>query len=221
VRGGEEDRSPRNARRALASAIGLHAALLAALVVSPLRRATPQPRLAPPASEIAIELDAPPETTDPGPGFVSAKTNPGRIVTKTNPGPVVTGTNPVPVVTVLPAPTVSLAARPNAFVTAIAKERPTLGLAPVVSTWKMPSGHDPGVDVSLLGLPLQKGEGKQSTKVEVLPLPKITTVDLAKDVPIPIPMISVDALAVHGDPADIGAKPRRVVHTRLLDAKVL
>jgi hypothetical protein len=91
----------------------------------------------------------------------------------------------------------------------------------IVSTWKLPSGHDPGVDVSVLGLPVAKGEGKQSTKVELLPLPKITTVDLAKDVPIPIPVVTVDALAVHGDPADLGAKPRRVIHTRVLDTKVL
>jgi hypothetical protein len=92
----------------------------------------------------------------------------------------------------------------------------------VTSDWKMPSGHDPGVDVSVLGLPLAKGEGKQSTMVEVLPLlPKVTMVKLAPDVDIEIPVVSIDALAVHGDPADIGAKPRRVVHTRLIDEKVL
>ena len=46
-------------------------------------------------------------------------------------------------------------------------------------------------------------------------------VELAPDVKVPIPQINLTIIAVHGDPADIGAKPRRVVHTKLLDSKVL
>lgn len=92
----------------------------------------------------------------------------------------------------------------------------------LTSEWKLPSGHDPGVDVEVLGLPVAKGEGKQSSKVTILdPIPKLATVELAPDVKVPIPVIAVDILAVKGDPADLGAKPRRVVHTRLLDSKVL
>jgi hypothetical protein len=92
----------------------------------------------------------------------------------------------------------------------------------ITSTWKMPSGHDPGVDVSLLGLPLKKGEGKQSSKIEILnPIPKLTAVQLAPDVNVSVPTVNLTILGVHGDPADIGAKPRRVVHSRLLDSKVL
>ena len=92
----------------------------------------------------------------------------------------------------------------------------------VSSDWKMPSGHDPGTDVSILGIPVAKGEGKKSTRVELLdPIPKIEMVELAPDVKVPIPQINLKIVAVQGDPADIGAKPRRVVHTKLLDSKVL
>jgi hypothetical protein len=38
---------------------------------------------------------------------------------------------------------------------------------------------------------------------------------------VPIPQIELNVLAVQGDPANIGAKPRRIVHTRLIDSKVL
>ena len=38
---------------------------------------------------------------------------------------------------------------------------------------------------------------------------------------VPIPQINLKIVAVQGDPSDIGATPRRVVHTRLLDSKVL
>jgi hypothetical protein len=92
----------------------------------------------------------------------------------------------------------------------------------ITSASKMPSGHDPGADVTLFGLPVAKGEGKQSTKVSVLdPIPKIRMVELAPGLSVPIPQIEVNVLAVQGDPADIGAKARRVVHTRLIESKVL
>ena len=73
----------------------------------------------------------------------------------------------------------------------------------IISEMKMPSGHDPGVDVSILGVPLAKGDGPQSTQVRILD------------------PLSLSFLAGAADPADIGAKPRRVVHTRILDTKVL
>jgi hypothetical protein len=92
----------------------------------------------------------------------------------------------------------------------------------IVSAWKLPSGHDPGVDVSVLGLPVSKGEGKQSTKVELLnPIPKLQAVELAPGVNVSVPTVNVTVIAVAGDPADIGARPRRVVHARLLDSTVL
>jgi hypothetical protein len=92
----------------------------------------------------------------------------------------------------------------------------------VTSDWKLPSGHDPGVDVDVFHLPVKKGEGKKSTRVSLLdPIPKITTVDLAPGLNIPVPQVEVTIVRVEGDPADIGAKPRRIVHTRLVESKVL
>ena len=38
----------------------------------------------------------------------------------------------------------------------------------IVSELKLPSGHDPGVDVSILGVPITKGDGKQATQVKIL-----------------------------------------------------
>lgn len=92
----------------------------------------------------------------------------------------------------------------------------------VVSQWKLPSGHDPGTDVSMLGIPVAKGEGKKSTRVELLnPVPKLEAVELAPGVKVTVPTVTFTIIAVNGDPANIGAKPRRVVHARLLDATVL
>ncbi len=73
----------------------------------------------------------------------------------------------------------------------------------IVSELKMPSGHDPGVGVSILGLPITKGDGAQATKVDILD------------------PFTLNAFALAGDPVDIGAKSRRVVRTRLLDSEVL
>jgi len=91
----------------------------------------------------------------------------------------------------------------------------------VVSEWKMPSGHDPGTDVSVLGIPVAKGEGKKSTSVELLNLrPKLASVELGPGVKVTVPTVGMTIIGVNGDPANIGAKPRRVVHARLLGSQV-
>ncbi|HEY8074707.1 MAG TPA: hypothetical protein VIF62_11365 [Labilithrix sp.] len=92
----------------------------------------------------------------------------------------------------------------------------------ITSAWKLPSGQDPGADVSVLGLPVAKGEGKDATKVEILnPLPKVEKLKLSKDIEIPIVVWSFTIFGTNGDPANIGAAARRVVHARLLDSKVM
>ncbi len=92
----------------------------------------------------------------------------------------------------------------------------------VTSAWKLPSGQDPGADVSVLGVPVAKGEGKDSTKVEILnPLPKVEMLKLGKDIEIPVVVWNVTIFGTNGDPANIGAGARRVVHARLLDSKVM
>ena len=94
----------------------------------------------------------------------------------------------------------------------------------ITSAWKLPSGHDPGTDVTILGAPVAKGEGKQSTKVAILdPLPKLSkgALELAPGIVVPAVSVELNVLSVQADPVNIGAKPRRIVHTRLIDSKVL
>lgn len=60
------------------------------------------------------------------------------------------------------------------------------------------------------------------TKVAILdPIPKLRVVELAPDIKVPVVSVSLDVISVAGDPANIGAKPRRIIHTRLIDSKVL
>jgi hypothetical protein len=97
----------------------------------------------------------------------------------------------------------------------------------VVSTWKLPSGRDPGVDVTLFHIPIStKGEGKDSAKVSILdPIPKLHVHHIQIGGPagakIPIVTVEIDLLNFGIDPADLGARPRRVIHTHLLDSKVM
>lgn len=94
----------------------------------------------------------------------------------------------------------------------------------VTSAWKLPSGHDPGVEMSVLGLPVTKGEGKNATKMELLnPLPKVVMVPITTDSKEKIPVLvwQLTIFGTNGDPSDLAAKPRRILHSRLLDSKIL
>lgn len=92
----------------------------------------------------------------------------------------------------------------------------------VTSAWKLPNGQDPGADVSVLGLPIHEGEGKQSTKVTILdPIPKIRMLKVDEHTEIPIPEIQFTIFGTNGDPSNIGASARRIVHTRLVESSVL
>jgi hypothetical protein len=92
----------------------------------------------------------------------------------------------------------------------------------VVSDWKLPSLHDPGVDSSVFSIGVGAGEGAQSTKVAVLDvLPSVHMAEIARGLTLPVPKVAGDAIAADGDLADLGARPRRVVRARLLDSLVL
>jgi hypothetical protein len=94
----------------------------------------------------------------------------------------------------------------------------------VTSAWKLPSGHDPGLAVDLFGQSLTKGEGKAATKVTLLPLPKVACIspdDPKNDLKLPLCGIVAPLFATDGDPADIGAKPRRIVSTKVVESTVL
>lgn len=74
----------------------------------------------------------------------------------------------------------------------------------VSSHLELPSGADPGVAVSALGIPLKKGGGPRSTKVDLLN-----------------PLNPLAPLSLLGDPADIGAKARRMVHAHVVSEELL
>ncbi len=110
----------------------------------------------------------------------------------------------------------------GALTNALAKR--TVMKIQLVSALKMPSGHDAGVDATLLGVPVSKGEGKRSTKVAVLdPVPRseVVEVEILPGLKMKISVVEWDVLAIHGDPVDIGAKARRVVQTKLIETVIL
>ncbi len=94
----------------------------------------------------------------------------------------------------------------------------------IASELKLPSGHDPGTSVKAFGVPVQKGDGKRSSAISVLdPIPKVRAeiVEVAPGVKVPIVSVDVELLRVDGDPANIGAKARRVVRATLINSTVL
>jgi hypothetical protein len=97
----------------------------------------------------------------------------------------------------------------------------------IVSRVQMPSGRDPGLDVSVLGIPLQRGEGERSSKLEILnPVPRLDTVEVpnpggGENVRLPVIQIQIVPLALAADPVDIGAHAQRVVRGSLLSVEVL
>jgi hypothetical protein len=95
----------------------------------------------------------------------------------------------------------------------------------VTSQTKLPSGHDPGLAISALRIPLKKGEGKNSTRVGILePVLGVTTQENQNPGggdPLQLPTLKagIDIFSLAGDPVDIGADARRVVHVELLEEK--
>ncbi len=96
----------------------------------------------------------------------------------------------------------------------------------ITSANKMPSGADPGTDVTVLHIPIKKGEGKKSARVDLLdPIPKVVTVDPPADSTSPVKLphqeVQWTIINMQGDLSDIGARPRRVIHGRVLDQHLL
>jgi len=69
---------------------------------------------------------------------------------------------------------------------------------------QLPSGADPGVNVSVLGIPLKKGGGPRSTSISILN-----------------PTNPSEVLGLVGDLSDIGATARRVVRAHLESLEIL
>lgn len=92
----------------------------------------------------------------------------------------------------------------------------------------LPSGRAPGLGVEVLGKPLKKAEDK-SSKVSILtPVVKFEPMvqadpDRNGKVTQTLPQLSagISVLGLDADPVDIAAAARQVVHTRLLQQRVL
>jgi hypothetical protein len=90
----------------------------------------------------------------------------------------------------------------------------------VESREQLPSGADPGLAIDLLGQEVKSGAGDRSTRLQLL-TPKIvleqyqvsSTDPHAK---IPVVGFQFTILGVMGDPVDIAAVARRVVHAHLV-----
>ena len=74
----------------------------------------------------------------------------------------------------------------------------------VTSKLVLPSGHDPGVEVDAFGLPIKKGGGPHSTKLDLLN-----------------PLHPLSILALEGDPADIGSNARRMGQAPVVSEELL
>ena len=89
----------------------------------------------------------------------------------------------------------------------------------VNSRQTLPSGADPGLDVTVLGIPVQHGDGEKSGRIDILdPIPKLTVTKttLPSGQTIDLPTLSLgNILNIAVDPVDIGAPAQRVVHAHV------
>lgn len=89
---------------------------------------------------------------------------------------------------------------------------------------QLPSGTDPGVAVNLFGLPLAKGEGPRSNRIDILSsLPKLKIGDSAavRNDPCSQQRLEVDVVTSKFDLADLSGKRTRMVHARVVRRTVL
>jgi hypothetical protein len=89
----------------------------------------------------------------------------------------------------------------------------------VVSRAALPSGHGPGIEITVGPFVVQRGSGKRSARLAFLDSVRLTSaVDLlGTSVPFSAPGAVVNLVRSDIDPVDLGAKDRHVVHTSTLD----
>jgi hypothetical protein len=103
----------------------------------------------------------------------------------------------------------------------------------VTSREEMPSGRDPGLEIRAFHIPIKKGRGPKSARMDILDVdPKIVVDDTeeegtgaqAQASPVKFPKAHIQIVKLFGlafDPVDIGAVPRRVVHAHVLEEHLL
>jgi hypothetical protein len=93
----------------------------------------------------------------------------------------------------------------------------------------LPSGHAPGLAVEVLGIPVKKGRDEKSSKISIL-TPHIAFKSQSQADPerngkvtqtLPQLVYGISVLGLNADAVDIGAPERQVVHTRLVQQRVL
>jgi hypothetical protein len=89
----------------------------------------------------------------------------------------------------------------------------------LVSRAALPSGHDPGIEISVGPFVVQRGRGKRSARLAFLePAPMLTSaIDVRDTSGRPSPGTAVNLIGTDIDPADLGAKDRQVVHAYTID----
>jgi hypothetical protein len=91
----------------------------------------------------------------------------------------------------------------------------------VETRWQLPSSHDPGTNVSILGQQVKKGDGPKSASVQILnPVPKIECSQIAGQ-NVCIPMLTLTILSTDFDPTDLTPRPLRVIHAHVTSEKPL
>jgi hypothetical protein len=94
----------------------------------------------------------------------------------------------------------------------------------VTSREQLPSGASPGLEVNLFGVTLKHGRGDRPTQLNILtPDIHIASTPLDNDPlgrSVGSLVVQFNILGFNGDPTDIGAPARRVVHARLTDLTV-
>jgi hypothetical protein len=97
----------------------------------------------------------------------------------------------------------------------------------IVSRIQLPSGRDPGLAVSALGIPIKKGDGKQSTRIDILKpgidLKSVEAPSASSEEPQKLPMLrlGVNLFGLDADPVDIAAKAQRIVRVRVVNERPL
>ena len=89
----------------------------------------------------------------------------------------------------------------------------------------LPSGHDPGVEVTVGPFLVQRGQGPRSARLEFLvPAPRAPEQMMdarGRSGGLPSPGGGLNLVSTDIDPVDLGAKGRHVVHAYTVDEKVL
>jgi len=93
----------------------------------------------------------------------------------------------------------------------------------LVSRAALPSGHDPGVEVTVGPFVVQRGRGKKSARLAFLDSVRLTSASdlLGTSVPFSAPGAVVSLVRTDIDPVDWGANDRQVVHSYTLDETLL